>query len=67
MRRFLWNPDLAGNWRALLLVVVLVGLVGASVVFFGVPYLSPNAGFGPEWDCTAQAKGGPTCIKKVGH
>ena len=67
MRRFLWNPDIASNWRALLLLLVLVGLVGASVVFFGVPFRSSNAGFGPEWDCTPQAKGGPTCIKKVGQ
>lgn len=67
MKRFLLHPDLAANWRALLLAVVLVGLIGVAVVFLGVPYFSPNAGFGPEWDCTAQAQGGPTCIKKVGR
>jgi len=24
-----------------------------------------NAGFGPDWECTAQGQGGPTCIKKT--
>ena len=67
MRRFRWHPDLADNVRTLLLVVVIVGLLGAGLVFFGIPFRNSNAGFGPEWECTPQAQGEPTCIKRVGR
>jgi hypothetical protein len=28
---------------------------------------SASAGFGPDWECTAQPKGDPVCIKKPGR
>jgi len=62
-----WNPDLAGNARTLLLVAIVVVALGVAFVFLPSPWRGFNAGFGPEWDCTAQAKGGPTCIKKTGR
>ena len=62
-----WNPDLAGNARTLLLVAMLVIALGAAFIFLPSLQRNPNAGFGPEWECTPQAKGGPTCIKKIGR
>jgi hypothetical protein len=37
-----------------------------AFVFFSIngATLPRNAGFGPEWECTAMAKGDPVCIKK---
>jgi hypothetical protein len=65
-----WNPDLAGNFKTLLLVVLIVGGLAVTLVYypiFPLPRLNPNAGFGPDWDCTAQVKGDPVCIKKLGR
>jgi hypothetical protein len=42
---------------------------GFAVVWFMLPpsdrLLRANNGFGPDWECTAQPKGEPTCIKKL--
>jgi len=51
-------------------VIVTVGLIAAAfVVWWSVApsagLLRANNGFGPDWDCTAQPKGGPTCVKKL--
>ena len=62
-----WNPDLAGNARTLLLVAVVLVVVGAAFIFVPSSLQNFRAGFGPEWECTAQAQGGPTCIKKIGR
>ncbi len=67
MRRFRWHPDLADNVRALLLVAFFVGLLGVGVVFYGAPFRHLNTGFGPEWECTPQVRGEPTCIKRIGR
>jgi hypothetical protein len=54
-----------GDVMSVLLVVIVLGVV---VVGF---YMRPNSlsnggnGFGPEWDCTANARGEPICIKKI--
>jgi hypothetical protein len=61
-----WNPDLAGNVKALLLVAFILGAFAAIVIYYPIlPRLNPNAGFGPDWDCTMQAKGDPVCIRKL--
>jgi hypothetical protein len=60
-----WNPDLAGNARTLLLLAILLGVVGAALILLPSPMRNFYAGFGPEWECTPQAKGEPTCIKKI--
>jgi hypothetical protein len=59
-----WNPDLAGNARTLLLVAILLVVLGAAFVFLPSLRRNFNAGFGPDWECTPQAQGGPTCIKR---
>jgi hypothetical protein len=41
-------------------------LVVGFVLFPGLTQNNTtNAGFGPDWECTAQGQGGPTCIKKT--
>jgi hypothetical protein len=44
------------------------------IVFFLVAFIlfpvqmqqnTTAAGFGPDWECTAQGQGGPTCVKKT--
>ena len=60
-----WNPDLAGNVRTLLLMAMLLVVLGAAFIFLPSLQRNFNAGFGPEWECTHQAQGGPTCIKKI--
>ena len=40
---------------------------GAVFIFLPSPLRNFNAGFGPERECTPQAKGEPTCIKKIGR
>jgi hypothetical protein len=45
--------------KAILLVVIVVGVCAAALMYPIFPRLNPNAGFGPDWDCTMQAKGDP--------
>jgi hypothetical protein len=60
-----WTPELVTNVKTILIVVIVVGMGAAVVRYQMVPRLNPNAGFGPDWDCTMQAKGDPVCIKKL--
>jgi hypothetical protein len=56
----------------------VIGLLFVAVILLGVIavgyYQHTNAlsnagnyGFGPEWDCTANGRGDPICIKKLGR
>jgi hypothetical protein len=66
MNWFRWNSDFAGNVKTLLLAAFILAIFAAAVIYYPIfPRLNPNAGFGPEWDCTMQAKGDPVCIKKL--
>lgn len=74
MNRLRWNPDLAGHFRLWLWVAAIVGGLAAAFVF--VPVLQQDyaggaqrggtPGFGPEWSCVQQVKGGPICVKRAG-
>jgi hypothetical protein len=63
------TPDLAGNIRALLFVAVILGSAAAVLFFYPLdPRRNPtSSNFGPEWQCTPQILGEPTCIKKAGR
>lgn len=63
MNWFRWKSDL--DVKTILIVVIVVGMGAAALRYSLVPRLNPNAGFGPDWDCTMQAKGDPVCIKKL--
>jgi hypothetical protein len=46
----------------------VAALLGACAVAAIVgPQQGTNAGFGPDWDCTAVPNGEPVCIRKMGH
>jgi len=59
-----------GERRELVLsVALLLPLAGASAGAFWLGAQNPRlslphgAGFGPDWECTPVAKGGPVCIR----
>lgn len=53
--------------RLLLLLAIVVGVFAVIMIYVpDIQQRGANAGFGPDWDCTVQPKGGPTCIKKPG-
>jgi hypothetical protein len=61
------------NWRLLtrrdllsiVLLVALLGAVGAYYGFFSDLGRKMNHGFGPEWSCTRVGDADPVCIKKA--
>jgi hypothetical protein len=66
MKWLQWTPDRnAIVGLALALVVIVFAVV---VIYFpDLQQRRANAGFGPDWDCTVQAKGDPVCVKKPGR
>jgi hypothetical protein len=67
MKWLQWTPDRNGIVGGVLGILAILGVLGFLMI-----YLPPhtqqsgvNAGFGPDWECTAQPRGGPTCIKKL--
>jgi hypothetical protein len=51
--------------KAALFIAALIGTVLVVAVLFPPRYDGASRGFGPDWECTAQGQGGPTCIKKI--
>jgi hypothetical protein len=67
MKWLQWTPDRNGMVGAALALVVLVSLFALLVTYFpDFQQRRAAAGFGPDWECTAQAKGDPVCIRKRG-
>ena len=50
-----------GDWLGILLVIALLGGFGALAVT-GYLRLSPNRGFGPDWNCSDVGQGDPVCV-----
>ena len=68
MKWLQWNPDRNGIAAVVLALLILVSLFAVVVIYFpDIQQRRANAGFGPDWDCTVQAKGDPVCIKKPGR
>jgi hypothetical protein len=66
--RLQWTPDRAGTLWLLAATIIAIAIFATVMIYY--PFAqqqNAGAGFGPEWDCTPQAKGGPTCIKKIGR
>jgi len=59
-----WYPTRA-DVMGVLFAVALLG--AAAVAAIMGPQMRTNAGFGPEWDCTSNARGEPICIKRLAH
>ena len=53
------------QYKPVIFSAVLLAAVLAAYVMFPVNIQKAPAGFGPDWECTAQGQGGPTCIKKI--
>jgi hypothetical protein len=63
-----WYPDQAAALRALGMLALFIAAFAAITIY--LPDLQrqrARAGFGPDWDCVAQAKGDPVCIRRVGR
>ncbi len=60
-----WYPTRA-DVIGVLFVVALLGVVAVAAIK-GPQQRTNNAGFGPDWDCTAVPNSEPICIKKIGH
>jgi len=45
-------------------IAAVAAVVAGFLVLSLLPYRSPNAGFGPDWDCTNPGQGGPVCVKR---
>jgi hypothetical protein len=65
MKRLQWTPDRKGIVGVVLALIVLVSVFAFLVTYFpDFQQRRASAGFGPDWECTAQPKGDPLCIKK---
>ena len=68
MKWLQWTPDRNGIIGVVIAVIILVSVFAFAVIYF--PDLQRRkaiAGFGSDWDCIAQARGDPVCIKKAGR
>jgi hypothetical protein len=63
--RWPWLPPSRGDIAAIaLLIAICVALTFGFIKFKGWPFPNPNAGLGPDWDCSLVGKG-TVCIKQV--
>ena len=68
MKWLQWNPDRNGIAAVVFAAIAIVCIFAFLVTYFpDFQQRRASAGFGPDWDCTAQAKGDPVCIKKPGR
>jgi hypothetical protein len=68
MKWLQWTPDRNGIVGAILAAVIVVTIFAFLVMYFpDFQQRKATAGFGPDWECTAQPKGDPVCIKKPGR
>jgi hypothetical protein len=65
MKWLQWNPDRNGIMGVAFALIILLGIYALLVTYFpDVQQRRASAGFGPDWECTAQPKGDRVCIKK---
>jgi hypothetical protein len=68
MKWLQWNPDRNGIVAVVLTTVLIICAFAFLMIYFpDFQQRSASSGFGPDWDCTAQPKGGPVCVKKPGR
>jgi hypothetical protein len=68
MKLLQWIPDRNGIVGGRLAVIVVVSVFAFLVMYFpDFQQRRASASFGPNWECTAQAKGDPVCIRKRGR
>jgi hypothetical protein len=65
MKWLQWTPDRNGIVGVIAAAIIVVTIFAILVMYFpDFQQRKASAGFGPEWECTAQPKGDPVCIKK---
>jgi hypothetical protein len=68
MKWLQWTPDRNGIVGLALALIVIVSVFAFLVTYFpDFQQRRAGAGFGPDWECTAQPKGDPVCIRKPGR
>ena len=68
MKWLQWTPDRNSIVGVVLTLLILVSVFAFLVTYFpNFQQRMANVGFGPDWDCTAQPKGDPVCIRKPGR
>jgi hypothetical protein len=68
MKWLQWNPDRNGIVAVVFAALIIVGIFAFLVTYFpDFQQRSQSSGFGPDWQCTAQPRGDPVCIKKPGR
>ena len=68
MKWLQWTPDRNGIVGVVLALIILVSVFALLVTYFpDFQQRRAIAGFGADWECTAQPKGDPICIKKPGR
>ncbi len=68
MKWLQWTPDRNGIIGVVLMLLAIVSVFAFAMIYLpNVQQRTANAGFGPDWECTPQAMGGPICIKKPGR
>ena len=65
MKWLQWTPDRNSILGVVFALIMLVSVFAFLVMYFpDFQQRKASVGFGPDWECTAQAKGDPVCIKK---
>ena len=68
MKWLQWTPDRNGIVGVVLAVLIFVSIFAFVVIYFpDIQRRKALAGFGSDWECTAQVRGDPVCIKKPGR
>ncbi len=67
MKWLQWTPDRNGIVGIVFALIVLVSAFAFFVTYFpDFQQRRASVGFGADWDCAAQPKGDPVCVKKPG-
>jgi hypothetical protein len=68
MKWLQWTPDRNGIVAVIFAAIILVFIFAFLVTYFpDFQQRRAGAGFGPDWECTAQARGDPVCVRKPGR
>jgi hypothetical protein len=68
MKWLQWTPERNGIVGVVLALVIIVCVFAFVVIYLpDFQQRRASAGFGPDWDCVAQARGDPVCVKKPAH
>jgi hypothetical protein len=68
MKWLQWTPDRNGIVAVIFAAIILVAVFAFLMIYFpDFQQRRASAEFGPDWECTAQARGDPVCVKKPGR